>query len=89
MHHKLYLISYFFLFNYAEQMQLSFLTICIILNLKSIKFTIRILFSRFGSPKAVLITSNASIVPKIPGVTPITGKGPSSDDVPIGSEKTH
>jgi hypothetical protein len=65
------------------------LTISIILNLISIRFTINSLFSKFGSPNVVLITSKASNVPKIPGVTPITGKGLSSGVKLSGSENTH
>jgi hypothetical protein len=61
----------------------------IILNLISNKFTIKTLFSKFGRPNDVFITSKASNVPNIPGVTPITGKGPSSEDFLGGSEKIH
>ena len=73
-------------------MQLSALATSIILIDMSKRLTINNLFSRFGKPKEVFITSNASKVPKIPGVTPITGKGPSEDLVgscSSGSEKTH
>ncbi len=60
-------------------MQFSLLTISIVLNIKSKRLTIRSLFSKLGSPKVVLITSKASKVPRMPGVTPITGKGPSEE----------
>ena len=60
-----------------------------ILNLKSNRFTIKTLFSKLGSPSVVFMTSKASNVPSIPGVTPITGKGPSSGDFSSGSEKIH
>jgi hypothetical protein len=43
------------------------------------RFTIKSLFSKLGRFNAVLTTSNASKVPKIPGVTPITGRGPSEE----------
>ena len=62
--------------------------ISIILNLKSNRLTIKTLFSKLGSPKVVFITSRASSVPKIPGVTPITGRGPSFGEISTG-EKTH
>lgn len=53
------------------------------------RFTIRSLFSKLGKSNVVLITSNASKVPKIPGVTPITGRGPSEGLNELGWLKMH
>ncbi len=66
-------------FCYFEQKQLGFFTRSIVLNIKFSRLTISNLFSRLGNPNDVLITSKASKVPNIPGVTPITGRGLSEE----------
>ena len=67
-----------------EQKQFSLLTRSMVSKDKFNRFTIRSLFSKLGRPNVVLITSNASNVPKIPGVTPITGKGLSEGSNEFG-----